>query len=58
MQIPDFDDKDLVIIGAVVLAGIAIFKLAEPDQVVLAALTGLFGLAVGRKGNGGGGAGK
>ena len=44
----DFDDKQMVIIAATILAGIAMFVMAEPAQVVSNVITGLFGIAVGR----------
>ena len=45
----DFDDKDLVITATLILGITAMFALPEAKEVVLAIVTGLFGVAVGKK---------
>jgi len=41
-------DKEYVILGTVVIAMMAIFWIPDPGNVVMAIVTGLFGLATGR----------
>ena len=57
MEIPNFDDKDLVIVGAILLTGIVIFVLPSEEvaKIVPVALAGLFGLGKGKPTNGNGG---
>lgn len=43
------DDKDMVIIAAFLIAVAAMFLLNNPHDIVIASLSGLFGIAVGRK---------
>ena len=47
-KMPDFDDKDIVIICATLLACVAMFILPDAGQVVSNVITGLFGVAVGK----------
>jgi len=48
-MVPDFDDKDLVIICATLIAIISIFGIAEdPSTIVTSVVSGLFGVAVGK----------
>jgi len=47
-KFPNFDDKDLVIFGVVLISVLAIFFLEGPHEIVQSALTGLFGVAVGK----------
>lgn len=45
----NFDDKDLAILGASAIAVFAMYRLTEPETIILACITGIFGLAAGRK---------
>jgi len=42
------DDKSLVIIAVTILGLVALFRLTEPEQVLTAVVSGLFGVAVGK----------
>ena len=42
------NDKSLVIIAVTVLGLVSLFRLAEPEQVLTAVISGLFGVAVGK----------
>jgi hypothetical protein len=44
------DDKDLVILGVTVIVIVALFKITDPTDIITNAMSGLFGIAVGRKG--------
>jgi len=44
----NLDDKQMVIIAATVLGGMAMCIMATPETVVSNIITGLFGIAVGR----------
>lgn len=44
----DFDDKDLVIFAATIIAIFSMFCIGEPENVVLNIVTGLMGIAVGK----------
>lgn len=46
----EIDDKDLVIIAVTLIAAIAMFAISEPETIITAVVSGLFGIAVGRKG--------
>lgn len=47
----NYDDKDLVIFAALVLGIISLIVLgAEAKEIVIGVISGLFGIAVGRKG--------
>ena len=45
----EIDDKDIAMIGIVILAGVAIFFIPEPTTVITGAITALGALATGRK---------
>jgi hypothetical protein len=45
----NMDDKDLVIISVTVIAIVSLFVISEPATIVTAIVSGLFGIAVGRK---------
>lgn len=45
----DFDDKDLVIVGAILIAIFAMYKIDDPVNVINQIMTGLFGVAVGKR---------
>ena len=47
----NMDDKDLVIISVTIIAIVSLFVLAEPVVIVSSVISGLFGVAVGTKGN-------
>ena len=47
----NMDDKDLVIISVTIIAIVSLFVIAEPATIVTAIVSGLFGIAVGRKDN-------
>jgi len=42
------NDKDLVIIGAVVIALCAMFFIPDPTNIIMNIITGMFGIATGR----------
>ena len=44
----DFDDKDLVIISATLIAIFSMYLIAEAKDIVLSVVSGLFGVAVGK----------
>lgn len=46
--VPDLDDKDLVIIAVTIITVCALYVLTDPIQIVSQAITGLFGVAVGK----------
>ncbi len=46
----DFDDKDLIIVATALIGIISLFLLADPSIVITSVLSGLFGMATGRKG--------
>lgn len=51
MQIPDFDDKDLVIVAVFFIGIFSLFTVKDPkslELIITAALSGLFGIAVGK----------
>lgn len=45
----NMDDKDLVIISVTVIAIVSLFVLADPTTIISSIVSGLFGVAVGRK---------
>ncbi len=45
----NMDDKDLVIISVTVIAIVSLFVIADPVTIVSSIVSGLFGIAVGRK---------
>jgi len=45
----NFDDKDLVILSVTIIGIISLFVLADPTTIVSSIISGLFGIAVGRK---------
>jgi len=45
----DVDDKDLVIGAVTIIAIIAMFAISDPETIITAVVSGLFGIAVGRK---------
>lgn len=45
----DFDDKELVIIAVLILGIISIIALPAPKEIIIGIVSGLFGIAVGRK---------
>ena len=45
----NMDDKDLVIISVTMIAIISMFVIADPITIVTSIVSGLFGIAVGRK---------
>ena len=45
----NMDDKDLVIISVTIIGIIALFVLADPTTILSSIISGLFGIAVGRK---------
>ena len=48
-KMPDFDDKDLVILAVTVLTILAmVIMKVEAKDIVMSSLTGLFGIAVGK----------
>jgi len=49
MKKADFDDKGLVIVAVLILGIMSMLALPEAKEVVLAIVTGLFGVAVGKK---------
>jgi len=44
-----YDDKDLVIVATLLLGIVSVICLQEPNQIVSNIVTGLFGIAVGKK---------
>ena len=42
------NDKDLVIVGAVVIALCAMFFIVDPTNIIMNIITGMFGIATGR----------
>jgi hypothetical protein len=48
-QLFNMDDKDLVIISVTIIAIVSLFVMAEPATIITSVLSGLFGLATGRK---------
>ena len=50
MKLPDFDDKDLIIVSVLIISVGALFALrAEAAPIINSAFSGLFGMAVGRR---------
>ncbi len=47
----DIDDKDIAMIGIVILGGLALFVIPEPTAIITGAITALGALASGRKGS-------
>ena len=47
----NMDDKDLVIISVTIIGIIALFVIADPTTILSSIISGLFGIAVGRKAN-------
>lgn len=45
----NMDDKDLVIISVTIIAIISMFVITDPITIVTSIVSGLFGIAVGRK---------
>ncbi len=45
----NMDDKDLVIISVTIIGIIALFVIADPTTILSSIISGLFGIAVGRK---------
>lgn len=45
----NMDDKDLVIISVTIIAIVSLFVLADPTTIISSIVSGLFGVAVGRK---------
>lgn len=45
----NIDDKDLVIVSVTTIAIISLFVLADPTTILTSILSGLFGLATGRR---------
>ena len=45
----NMDDKDLVIMAVTVIAIVSLFVLADPTTIIASVLSGLFGLATGRR---------
>ncbi len=45
----NMDDKDLVIISTTIIGIVSLFVLADPTTIVSSIITGLMGIAVGRK---------
>lgn len=43
-----FDDKNLVILSATVIAIFSMFCIGEPENIVMNIVTGLMGIAVGK----------
>ena len=43
------DDKHLIILSVTVIAVAALFKLSDPVNILTNALSGLFGMAVGKR---------
>lgn len=48
-QLFNMDDKDLVIISVTIIAIVSLFVIAEPATIVTAIVSGLFGIATGRR---------
>ena len=46
----DYDDKDLVIIATLILGIVSMIALPDAKEIVIGVVSGLFGIAVGRKG--------
>jgi len=44
-----FDDKDLVIIAVTILGAMAMIILSDPSMILTSIVSGLFGLAVGKR---------
>ena len=44
----DYDDKDLVIFAATIIAIFSMFCIAEAKDIILSVVSGLFGVAVGK----------
>ena len=49
LKFPDFDDKDLVIFCVTIIGIVSIFFVENPTEVLNPIITGLFGVAVGKK---------
>lgn len=45
----DFDDKDLVIISLTIIGVISLFKLTDPVVIISNIVSGLLGIATGKK---------
>jgi len=45
----DIDDKYLVISAVTIIACIAMFALTNPETIITATISGLFGIAVGKR---------
>ncbi len=42
------NDKNVVIVACVILGCLAMFRLASPENIITAIISGLFGIAVGK----------
>jgi uncharacterized protein (DUF697 family) len=51
MKSLNIDDKDLVIIAGLIIAVVALFQTPVDTSLAQSVVTGLFGIAVGRKPN-------
>ncbi len=49
MKYLDVDDKDIAMVGIVILGGLALFVIPEPTAIITGAITALGALASGRK---------
>jgi hypothetical protein len=45
----DFDDKDLIIIATAIIGIVSLLILQDPSIVITSVLSGLFGMATGKK---------
>lgn len=45
----NIDDKDLVIVATLILGIVSMFALPDAREIVIAVVSGLFGIAVGKK---------
>ena len=49
MKYLDVDDKDIAMVGIVILGGLALFVIPEPTAIITGAITALGALASSRK---------